>query len=138
LKQYRQIENTQTDFVVKKLALFHLKLVHLYLKLTKLSNSSDRIHNPEEYMNMIDCILHQIESSKAPELENAKANIRRLRTLDLYKFVNEQQMSMALKVTENDILAYQVPNHVQLKREDVIIHDLNQLCYERLRSSETL
>jgi HD superfamily phosphohydrolase len=85
---------------------------------------SDSIHDPEEYMNMTDCILHQIESSKAPELAAAKAIIRRIRTRDLYKFVNEQQISTALKVTENDILAYQSSDQVQLRPEDVIIHDL--------------
>lgn len=52
----------------------------------KISSAVDR---PEDYLYLTDDILRMIERSKAPELETSRNIMKRLRTRDLYKFVDE-------------------------------------------------
>jgi len=86
---------------------------------------SDCIEHPEEYMTMTDCLLRQIEFSKAPELAESRAIIQRLRKRDLYKFVDEALLysKFTKKVTAADILYHQDSNY-NLSESDVIVHDL--------------
>lgn len=47
------------------------------------------VDNPEDYLYLTDNIVHTIESSKCPELEEARGIIKRIRKRELYKFVDE-------------------------------------------------
>jgi hypothetical protein len=50
---------------------------------------SKAVDNGEDYLNLTDDILRVIERSKEPELAQARHIMKRIRTRDLYKFVDE-------------------------------------------------
>lgn len=50
---------------------------------------SKAVDNGEDYLNLTDDILRVIERSKEEELAPARQIMRRIRTRDLYKFVDE-------------------------------------------------
>ncbi|KAI8889665.1 HD-domain/PDEase-like protein [Backusella circina FSU 941] len=90
----------------------------------KISESVDR---PEEYLHMTDDLIRSIERSKCPELEESRHIIKRLRTRDLYKFVDEFLIPPELRdrLNKNTIKAQDIINHQSngdnLTQDDVIV-----------------
>jgi HD superfamily phosphohydrolase len=87
---------------------------------------SDMIYDREQYVHLTDCILRTIESSREPELQTSRNIIKRLRTRQLYKFVDEillqpEQLGQ-VKITEEDVASCS-PNGT-LRPDDLIIHNL--------------
>ncbi|ORZ14001.1 HD phosphohydrolase domain-containing protein [Absidia repens] len=76
-------------------------------------NISSAVHNPEDYLNLTDDILRSIERSKSSELAEARAIMKRLRTRQLYKFVDEFLVPPSLvdKVTTDVITAQEIVSH---------------------------
>ncbi|KAI3641869.1 hypothetical protein MIR68_000138 [Amoeboaphelidium protococcarum] len=56
---------------------------------------SDSILHPQEYMNMTDGVVRDIERSKSERLQPARQILRRLRKRHLYKFVDELRLNPA-------------------------------------------
>ncbi|KAI8393865.1 HD phosphohydrolase domain-containing protein [Radiomyces spectabilis] len=88
---------------------------------------SQAVQNPEDYMNLTDSILGIIERSKTTELAEARAIIKRLRTRNLYKFVDEFLVPPELvshlnkdMVSAKEIVSYQ-KNGDNLEENDVIV-----------------
>ncbi|RUS17077.1 hypothetical protein BC937DRAFT_90455 [Endogone sp. FLAS-F59071] len=88
---------------------------------------SNAVQQAEQYVNLTDDILRVIERSSVDELAPARAIIKRIRTRQLYKFVDEvlipQDMKLYLtkdKINPREIIAYQNDND-QLIEEDVIV-----------------
>ena len=50
---------------------------------------SNAIDSPEEYMRLTDCILKEIETSRATNLSGAREIINNIRCRRLYKYVDE-------------------------------------------------
>lgn len=90
------------------------KLVNIYQRIQSYSYSlptldahlgiSSAVDNPEEYLNLTDDILRVIERSKAPELAKSRAIMKRLRTRDLYKFVDEFLIPVDLTAHVNKVI----------------------------------
>ncbi|KAI8140339.1 HD phosphohydrolase domain-containing protein [Fennellomyces sp. T-0311] len=85
------------------------------------------VNNPEEYLHLTDDILRVIERSKANELAKSRSIMKRLRTRDLYKFVDEFLLPPELAshinkntITEAEIVSYQSDND-NLTEDDVIV-----------------
>ncbi|KAF9401473.1 SAM domain and HD [Mortierella sp. AD011] len=91
---------------------------------------SSAIFNAEEYLYLTDDIVRRIESSHKPGLEESKAILKRIRTRNLYKFVDElliprEKLGRLTKQNVNaaEIVSCQGPND-HLKEEDVIVEFL--------------
>ncbi|KAG0019428.1 SAM domain and HD [Entomortierella chlamydospora] len=91
---------------------------------------SSAIFNAEEYLYLTDDIVRRIESSRKPGLEESKAILKRIRTRNLYKFVDElliprEKLGRLTKQNVNaaEIVSCQGPND-HLKEEDVIVEFL--------------
>ncbi|KAG2226577.1 hypothetical protein INT45_005063 [Circinella minor] len=85
------------------------------------------VDTPADYLNLTDDILRVIERSKTIELKKARTLMRRLRTRDLYKFVDELLLPTQLAghinkntITETEIVSYQSTND-HLTKDDVIV-----------------
>ena len=61
-------------------------LVEAMLKADPYLEISQKIDDPSDYMYLTDSIIKEIERSKAPELQESRNIIRRIRKRDLYKF----------------------------------------------------
>ncbi|RIA96134.1 hypothetical protein C1645_815822 [Glomus cerebriforme] len=90
---------------------------------------SDSINDANRYLKMDDTILNKIEFSDDPNLKKSKEIIKRIRTRNLYKFVDEYLVPNELKdkltekeINEEKIIAYQ--DNDGLKIDDVIVHRL--------------
>ncbi|KAI7871831.1 HD phosphohydrolase domain-containing protein [Spinellus fusiger] len=90
-------------------------------------NISSTVDNPEEYLYLTDDILRSIERSKEPALEESRRIIKRLRTRNLYKFVDEFLLPTELEpmvkrsmISPAEIVSYQSDND-GLVEEDVIV-----------------
>eukprot|EP00299_Pterocystis_sp_00344_P007860 c273_g1_i1.p1 GENE.c273_g1_i1~~c273_g1_i1.p1 ORF type:complete len:535 (+),score=98.86 c273_g1_i1:30-1607(+) len=88
---------------------------------------SDKITDPEEFWQLTDSILKDIELSRDPALEYSRKLIRRIRDRELYKFCGEyvvpsNQLKMRRIITPDDIMQYHRGSH--LKLEDVIVHNM--------------
>ncbi|KAI9499236.1 HD phosphohydrolase domain-containing protein [Zychaea mexicana] len=88
---------------------------------------SSAVDKPEEYLNLTDDILRVIERSKTKELEKSRSIMRRLRTRDLYKFVDEFLLPTELAahmnkstITATEIVSHQ-SNNDYLTEDDVIV-----------------
>ncbi|RUP24480.1 hypothetical protein BC936DRAFT_138917 [Jimgerdemannia flammicorona] len=88
---------------------------------------SDAVLRGDEYVNLTDDILRVIECSRGDELAPARAIIKRIRTRQLYKFVDEVLIPQEMKlhftkdnINPREIIAYQDDND-QLGEHDVII-----------------
>ncbi|KAI8327786.1 HD phosphohydrolase domain-containing protein [Chlamydoabsidia padenii] len=88
---------------------------------------SKAVETPEDFLNLTDDILRVIERSKSSELAEARAIMKRLRTRQLYKFVDEFLVppSMVDKITTDvitaqDIISHQCDND-GLNMNDVIV-----------------
>ncbi len=58
---------------------------------------SSMIYDPKKYVHLTDAVVtHAIPSSTCPELESARAILRRLRCRDLYRLVDEVVVPPAL------------------------------------------
>lgn len=64
---------------------------------------SSAVENPEDYLYLTDDILRVIERSKAPELAKSREIMKRLRTRDLYKFVDEYLVPTELAAHINKV-----------------------------------
>ncbi|KAF9350195.1 SAM domain and HD [Mortierella sp. AD094] len=91
---------------------------------------SSAIFNGEKYLHLTDDIVRQIERSHEPGLEESKAILKRIRTRNLYKFVDElliprEKLGRLTKQNVNsaEIVSCQGPND-HLKEEDVIVEFL--------------
>ncbi|KAG0270499.1 SAM domain and HD [Actinomortierella ambigua] len=91
---------------------------------------SSAIDRGEDYLDLTDDILLQIERSKNPGLEKAKGIIRRIRTRNLYKFVDELLIPLDKKeiltkerITAFEIASCQGPND-HLEADDIIVEFL--------------
>lgn len=74
---------------------------------------SDAIYDPSEYIKLTDCVLKEIEHSTAAQLKDARTIIRRLRTRDLYRYVDEYMLS------ESEILQFKNRTMVPMANCDV-------------------
>ncbi|KAI7876669.1 HD phosphohydrolase domain-containing protein [Lichtheimia hyalospora FSU 10163] len=90
-------------------------------------NISSAVDRPEDYLYLTDDILRTIERSKAPELETSRNIMKRLRTRDLYKFVDEFLIPPEIqghltkdKVNVQEILGYQSTND-NIKEDEVVV-----------------
>ncbi|KAI9278654.1 HD phosphohydrolase domain-containing protein [Phascolomyces articulosus] len=88
---------------------------------------SSAVDKPEEYLNLTDDILRVIERSKSDGLAKSRSIMRRLRTRDLYKFVDEFLLPTELEshinkhtITESEIISHQSTGD-NLTEEDVIV-----------------
>ncbi|KAG0168582.1 SAM domain and HD [Apophysomyces sp. BC1015] len=88
---------------------------------------STSVDKPEEYLHMTDDIIRAIERSKNPELEEARQIMKRLRTRDLYKFVDEFLLPAELEsristatISAQEIISHQSDND-GLTEHDVIV-----------------
>lgn len=95
---------------------------------------SNAVQQGEQYMNLTDDILRVIERSSSDELAPARAIIKRIRTRQLYKFVdevlipqNKQSYLTKDKINPREIIAYQDDND-RLVEEDVIVQWLRINC----------
>ncbi|CAB5208884.1 unnamed protein product [Rhizophagus irregularis] len=91
---------------------------------------SKSIDNPEDYLQLNDTILNQIEFSKEPGLAKSREIINRIRTRKLYKFVDEYLVSDELKdhlteqkINAREIIAHQGEND-RLEEDDIIVDRL--------------
>lgn len=86
---------------------------------------SKAVDNPEDYLNLTDDILRVIERSKSPELADARAIMKRLRTRQLYKFVDEFLVPPSLvdKLTLDVITAQEIVSH-QSDNDNLDINDV--------------
>ncbi|KAF9116378.1 SAM domain and HD [Mortierella sp. AM989] len=91
---------------------------------------SSAIFSGENYLHLTDDIVRQIERSREPGLEESKAILKRIRTRNLYKFVDElliprEKLGRLTKhnVNSTEIVSCQGPND-HLKEEDVIVEFL--------------
>ncbi|KDQ07753.1 hypothetical protein BOTBODRAFT_38548 [Botryobasidium botryosum FD-172 SS1] len=65
---------------------------------------SEKIYQPSKYLHLTDSILEEIERSELPELEQARAIIRRLRKRDLYKMVDQKVLPREYRALWKDDL----------------------------------
>ncbi|KAF8986496.1 SAM domain and HD [Entomortierella lignicola] len=91
---------------------------------------SSAIFRGEDYLHLTDDIVRQIERSRQPGLDESKAILKRIRTRNLYKFVDElliprEKLGRLTKKNINsaEIISCQGPND-HLKEEDVIVEFL--------------
>jgi hypothetical protein len=88
---------------------------------------SESVDKPEEYLHMTDDLIRSIERSKCPELEESRRIIKRLRTRDLYKFVDEFLIPPELRdrLNKNTVKAQDIINHQSngdnLTQDDIIV-----------------
>jgi HD superfamily phosphohydrolase len=87
---------------------------------------SQRATEPTTYTHLTDCILKTIEASFEPELEPARAIIRRLRRRDLYRFVDETIIPGELISHWNvpsaaEVITCQSHDGIPLRVEDIIV-----------------
>lgn len=88
---------------------------------------SSAVDQPEDYLNLTDDILRAIERSKSPELSKARNIMKRLRTRQLYKFVDEYLIPPELvnKVTKDMITPQEIISHQHdndhLVEDDIIV-----------------
>lgn len=68
---------------------FELMVVDALLEADPYLHISDSVFDPLDYVNMTDCILKEIERSKAPELQKSRDILHAVRKRNLYKFVDE-------------------------------------------------
>ncbi|KAF9313226.1 SAM domain and HD [Podila horticola] len=91
---------------------------------------SSAIFSGPEYLHLTDDIIRQIERSREPGLETSQAILKRIRTRNLYKFVDElliprEKLRILTKENINslEIVSCQSPNdHLQV--DDVIVEFL--------------
>jgi HD superfamily phosphohydrolase len=91
-----------------------------YLKIAEQTDSA------ETYTYLTDAILKTIESSRMPELEPARAVIRRLRKRDLYRLADELIIPSGefekWKIpTAAELITYQPSSTITLQEEDIIV-----------------
>ncbi|KAF9585804.1 SAM domain and HD [Lunasporangiospora selenospora] len=91
---------------------------------------TDAVFDPQEYLYLTDDIIRQIERSRDPGLEESKAILKRIRTRNLYKFVDElliprEKLGILTKANINslEIVSCQGSND-HLLPEDVIVEFL--------------
>ncbi|CAI2168138.1 14688_t:CDS:10 [Funneliformis geosporum] len=97
---------------------------------------SKAIDDPEKYLQLNDTILNEIEFSKDPMLKKSRDLIKRIRTRDLYKFVDEFIIPLELKdhltekkINSREIIAHQSDND-RLGEDDVIVNRI-KLSYAK-------
>lgn len=84
-------------------------LIDMLLKAESYLKIADQIYKPEEYVHLNDNILETIEASKAPELEESRRIIKRIRRRDLYRcvdwtIVNWPQHDLVKNITAEQIV----------------------------------
>ncbi|KAF8931770.1 SAM domain and HD [Haplosporangium gracile] len=91
---------------------------------------SQAIFHGDQYLHLTDDIIRQIERSREPGLEDSKAILKRIRTRNLYKFVDElliprEKLGILTKENINsaEIVSCQGSND-HLQQEDVIVEFL--------------
>lgn len=91
---------------------------------------SQAIFNGDQYLHLTDDIIRQIERSREPGLEDSKAILKRIRTRNLYKFVDElliprEKLGILTKENINsaEIVSCQGTND-HLRQDDVIVEFL--------------
>ncbi|KAG0219960.1 SAM domain and HD [Mortierella sp. NVP41] len=91
---------------------------------------SQAIFDGEQYLHLTDDIIRQIERSHEPGLEDSKAILKRIRTRNLYKFVDElliprEKLGVLTKenINSTEIVSCQGSND-HLRRDDVIVEFL--------------
>ncbi|RIA99444.1 hypothetical protein C1645_747297 [Glomus cerebriforme] len=86
---------------------------------------SESINDPNEYLKMDDTILNKIEFSNDEELKKSQDIIKRIRTRNLYKFVDEFLVPEDLKdkLTEQKINPVEIADK-ELKVDDIIVDRL--------------
>lgn len=92
---------------------------------------SNAIWDVEEFIKLDDGILKRIEWSQKPEMQRARDIVRRIRTRDLYQYVNEyavpeDDIQFFKPVTELDITSCQGDNNIPngLKPEDIVVQNM--------------
>ncbi|KAG0206329.1 SAM domain and HD [Mortierella sp. GBA30] len=91
---------------------------------------SSSVFRGEDYLHLTDDIVRQIERSPLPGLEHSKTILKRIRTRNLYKFVDElliprEKLGRLTKqhINSAEIVSCQGPND-HLTEEDVIVEFL--------------
>lgn len=92
---------------------------------------SNAIWDVNEFIKLDDTILKRIEWSNESQMKPARDLVRRIRTRDLYQYVNEytvpeQDIGHFKPVCEHDITACQCQNIIPggLKPEDIVVQNL--------------
>jgi len=92
---------------------------------------SNAIWSPQEFIKLDDTILKRIEWSREPGLQKGRDLVRRIRTRDLYTYVNEytvpeHDIPNFTPVCETDITTCQGDNNVPggLRPEDIVVHNM--------------
>lgn len=92
---------------------------------------SNAIWDEKEFIKLDDTILKRIEWSHEPEMQSARDIVRRIRTRDLYQYVNEyavpeEKIQHFKPVTEVDITACQGDNNIPhgLRPEDIVVQNM--------------
>ncbi|CAO3687955.1 hypothetical protein G6F70_003663 [Rhizopus microsporus] len=104
-----------------------LMIVDAFLAANDYLKIADMVDNPEDYLYLTDNIVHTIECSKCPELEEARGIIKRIRKRELYKFVDEFLVPPELEghLNQNVINAQNIVNYQSdnagLVEDDVIV-----------------
>ncbi|KAL6043527.1 HD-domain PDEase [Balamuthia mandrillaris] len=113
-----------------------------YMIADAMTEADDYLHisaslsDVEEYCLLSDCILKQIEYSKAPELTKAREIVRNIRKRKHYKMVGEfiippeKKAFFPREVTERDIITCEIAGvgmhsaSMDLQEEDIIVQNL--------------
>ncbi|KAG0316945.1 SAM domain and HD [Dissophora globulifera] len=105
-------------------------LTDALLAADKIMGISSAIFHGEDYLHLTDDIVRQIERSREPGLEESKALLKRIRTRNLYKFVDElliprEKLGQLTKrnINSAEIVSCQGAND-HLKEDDVIVEFL--------------
>jgi hypothetical protein len=92
---------------------------------------SNAIWDVKDFIKLDDSILKRIEWSLEPKMQSARDIVRRIRTRDLYQYVNEyavpeEDIQHFKPVTEVDITSCQGDNGIPggLKPEDIVVQNM--------------
>jgi len=117
---FKQVYSHKVGNAIEHMVADAFSLADPYMKI------AERATNPKTYTYLTDCILKTIEASFEPELEPARAVIRRLRRRELYRFVDEyiipgEHISNWKVPTPAELVTSQSHDGVDLKPEDIIV-----------------
>eukprot|EP01028_Stygiella_incarcerata_P006446 TRINITY_DN261_c0_g1_i1.p1 TRINITY_DN261_c0_g1~~TRINITY_DN261_c0_g1_i1.p1 ORF type:complete len:336 (-),score=74.59 TRINITY_DN261_c0_g1_i1:141-1148(-) len=119
---HKQVYSHRVSKAIEYMIMDALLSANAHLKISQM------VDDPVEYCGLTDCILKSIEVSKDQELEEARKIIHRIRTRDLYKFVDEVLIPPEMRarfpsVTEEDISTSQGFAGI-LKPGDLIVQNM--------------
>ncbi|KAJ1986013.1 hypothetical protein H4R33_003607 [Dimargaris cristalligena] len=125
---FKRIYTHKVEGAIEHMLVDALVKAEPYLKLT------EALHDPERYLYLTDDILRDVERSAIPELAESRELIKRIRSRQLYKFVDEFIIPGELRehLTETTINPVAISTHQEdganLNPDDIIVH-WNKLNY---------